>query len=79
LHENNIVHRDLKLENLLMDDTNNVKIIDFGFAMCTTPETIHTVFCGTPSMMANSLLQSIRENISFNLFVCLLFSRLYGS
>lgn len=35
MHENSIVHRDLKLENILLQDSNNlssIKIIDFGLS-----------------------------------------------
>eukprot|EP00343_Euplotes_focardii_P011683 CAMPEP_0205829346 /NCGR_PEP_ID=MMETSP0206-20130828/37876_1 /ASSEMBLY_ACC=CAM_ASM_000279 /TAXON_ID=36767 /ORGANISM="Euplotes focardii, Strain TN1" /LENGTH=87 /DNA_ID=CAMNT_0053132003 /DNA_START=229 /DNA_END=492 /DNA_ORIENTATION=- len=32
LHENNLVHRDLKLENVLMDKDGYIKLCDFGLA-----------------------------------------------
>jgi len=32
MHQNKVVHRDLKLENILIDDNLDLKIADFGFA-----------------------------------------------
>ena len=35
LHQRFVSHRDIKLENVLLDGINNVKLIDFGFAVLT--------------------------------------------
>ena len=32
MHQNQVVHRDLKLENMILDRNLNLKIADFGFA-----------------------------------------------
>lgn len=56
LHENSISHRDIKLENLLLDDSKNIKIIDFGFSIVSPKDKKLNVFCGTPSYMAPEIV-----------------------
>lgn len=55
LHRKGIAHRDLKLENLLIDDQFNVKICDFGFAK---PDTVNpsSTFCGSKAYAAPEIL-----------------------
>ena len=57
LHENNIIHRDLKLENLFLNGKMELKIGDFGLAKkLRQNETIKGV-AGTLSYMAPEILQ----------------------
>lgn len=59
LHGEGIAHRDIKLENILLDHDNNVKIIDFGFSTCYAPQKKLKLFCGTPSYMAPEIVSRI--------------------
>jgi serine/threonine protein kinase len=55
-HSKNIVHRDLKLENIMVDSGKNVKIIDFGFSIVISNDKTLNIFCGTPSYMAPEIV-----------------------
>ena len=49
-HERRICHRDIKLENILIDGSEQVRLIDFGFS-ATCGERLRN-FCGTPPYIA---------------------------
>ncbi len=52
----NSLKRDLKLDNILIDDKNNVKIIDFGFSVQCLSDARLKMFCGTPSYMCPEII-----------------------
>ncbi|KAG6848695.1 hypothetical protein H0H93_014824 [Arthromyces matolae] len=57
-HRNNVVHRDLKIENILISQTGNIKIIDFGLSNLYNPSTRLSTFCGSLYFAAPELLNA---------------------
>ena len=56
LHSKGIMHRDLKLENVMIDAEGFVKIIDYGLAKMLKSDELAMSYCGTPEYLAPEMI-----------------------
>ncbi|KAK9320744.1 kinase-like domain-containing protein [Lipomyces orientalis] len=57
-HHNSVVHRDLKIENILISKSGDIKIIDFGLSNLYSPRSLLKTFCGSLYFAAPELLNA---------------------
>ena len=63
-HKMNIVHRDLKLQNILISDTFQLKVADFGLASIVDNKNYDTIYnVGTPMYKSPELLENTNYDI----------------
>ncbi len=62
LHEQLVIHRDLKLGNLFLDKNINIKVGDLGLATkLESPDEKRKTICGTPNYIAPEVIQGDRS------------------
>ncbi|KAK7066258.1 Serine/threonine-protein kinase plk4 [Halocaridina rubra] len=80
LQSHSILHRDLTLSNILLDDNGRVKIADFGLATMKRPDDRHTTMCGTPNYMSPEVATRSAHGFQADVWSlgCMLFIMLVG-
>ncbi|XP_044511908.1 serine/threonine-protein kinase STY46-like isoform X3 [Mangifera indica] len=68
LHQNNIIHRDLKTANLLMDTQKVVKVADFGVARFQSQGGVMTAETGTYRWMAPEVINHLQYDQKADVF-----------
>ncbi|CAD8189211.1 unnamed protein product [Paramecium octaurelia] len=80
LHQNKIIHRDLKFENILIHEDGTLKLCDFGWAIKVDQLPVPNVMCGTTEYMPPEVVSKCSLDFkldSWSLGV-ILFVLLYG-
>ena len=67
-HTNHIIHRDLRLDNILITYKFQVKLIDFGFALIFNPLEPINNFSGTPQYMAPEIINNKDQGVGVDIW-----------
>ncbi|KAL1469270.1 hypothetical protein MTO96_004977 [Rhipicephalus appendiculatus] len=79
-HSQGVVHRDLKLGNMLLDENMELKIADFGLAARVADEPPRQAVCGTPNYLAPEVLRMEGHGFAADVWAmgCIMYALLVG-
>ncbi|XP_044157138.1 NUAK family SNF1-like kinase 1 [Bufo gargarizans] len=81
-HKNGIVHRDIKLENILLDENLNVKLADFGLSNLYHKNQVLETYCGSPLYASPEIVKGLPYHgpeVDCWALGVLLYALIYGS
>lgn len=81
LHEHNVLYRDLKPRNILLDNEGHIKLIDFGLSKLNfDQEDKHKIICGTPHYVSPEMLKGEKqvETLDYWSLGVVMFEMLHG-
>ncbi|CAK94770.1 unnamed protein product (macronuclear) [Paramecium tetraurelia] len=81
LHNEQIIYRDIKPENILIDSSGHIQLADFGLARPNmTKDTCAYSFCGSPEYMAPEMFQTTGHTqlVDYYCLGCLLYEFVTG-
>ena len=69
LHKNNVIYRDLKPSNILLDNSGHIKITDFGLSKnVSDSDGLAATFCGTFEYMAPEIIQHLEYDYKVDIW-----------
>lgn len=67
-HDQNVVHRDIKPQNIMIDANFNPKILDFGIARKTTTDNTSKSISGSPKYMAPEQIKNLSTDVRTDIY-----------